>query len=237
MPETESSGRPAFRALAARILGLCRSRWPALLVAGLIVFVPLSLLDVLTETELDDPDTGTLLAGLAVAAVGGFAAMIGEAIYSGMVAGVVVAERERRRGSITAVLGHLPYGRLLAVDVLAAGAILVGLLALVVPGLVFTAWFALAAPAVEIESLGVKAAFGRSRELVRGHVWFVLALLLPILIAQDALSSGLQSVSWWGIGDNFLGDWVGAILANLLTSPFYALTVTVLFFELRAPRA
>jgi hypothetical protein len=227
---------PTFGEVVVQTLRICRERWPALIAAGLIIFIPLSLIDVVTETELEDPDAGTLIAGLAAAAAGGFAAMIGEAVYAGMVAGIVVAEREDRRRPVSETLRQLPYGRLLAVDLLAAGAILVGLLALIVPGLVFMAWFALVAPAVEIERRSVIESFRRSRELVRGGVWFVLGLLLPILIAQDALSSAAQSASLWGVGDSFLGDWLGAIAANLLTAPFYAVAVTVLFFELRERR-
>jgi hypothetical protein len=236
--EPAPSPKLGFRAVGASVLGICRARWPALLVAGLIVFVPLSLFDVLTEdaVHIEDPDTGTLLAGLATLAVAAVAAMLGEAIYAGMVAAVVVADREGRPHSVGESLRHLPYGRLLAVDALAAIAIALGFLALIVPGFLFVAWFALVAPAVEIEGLGVRDSFRRSRTLVRGHVWFVLALLLPILVAQDALSSGLQSASLWGLGEGFFGDWVGALVANLLTSPFYALAVVVLLLELAGRR-
>jgi hypothetical protein len=225
--------RPTFGQVAAQVGLICRTRWPALLAAGLIVFVPLSFVDVVTETELEDPDTAALVAGVVTAAAGGFAVMLGEAVYAGMVAGIVVADREGRRRRLTETLRELPYGRLLAVDLLAAAVILVGLLALIVPGLVFIAWFALVAPAVEIERLGVLDSFRRSRELVRGRTWFVLVLVLPVLIVQDALSSTAQSASWWGLGEGFVGDYAGALASNLLTAPFYAVGVTVLFFELR----
>lgn len=238
MAETEISAAPGFLHIGRQVAGVCRARWPALLLAGLIVFIPLSLFDVLTEdvVELEDPESANLIAGLAAVALGAMAAILGEAIYAGMVAGVVVAERDSHTHSVAQSLRRLPYGRLLAVDALAAGVIALGFLALIVPGFLFMGWFALVAPAVEVEKRGVRDAFRRSRELVRGHVWFVIGLLLPILIVQDALSAGAQSVSWWGLGEGFLGDWVGALVANLLTSPFYAAAVTVLFFELRARR-
>jgi hypothetical protein len=236
--ETEISRRPGFREVVGRVVAICRRRWPALLAAGLLVFVPLSLVDVLTEGagEVEDTDLSSLAEALVAIAATGFAAMIGEAVYAGMVAGVVVAEREGQRRPVTASLRHLPYARLFAVDLLAAVVILVGLVALIVPGLVFMAWFALVAPAVEVERLGVIESFRRSRELVRGHARFVLGLLLPILIVQDTLSSAAQSASWWGLGNGFVGDYAGALAANLLTAPFYAVAVTVLFFELRAAR-
>jgi hypothetical protein len=239
VPDAEISGELGFRGLSAEVLTICRARWTTLLLAGLVVFVPLSLVDVLTDgaVEIDDTDLASLVPGLLAIAATALAAMIGEVVYAGVVAGTVVAERDDRRRSSAELLRHLPYQRLLAVDVLAALVIAVGFLALIIPGFLLLAWFALVAPAVEVERLGVIAAFRRSRELVRGHVWFVLGLLLPILIIEDALSSAAQSASWWGLGDGFIGDWVGAVLANLLTSPFYAVAVTVLFLELRAPRA
>jgi hypothetical protein len=64
----------------------------------------------------------------------------------------------------------------------------------------------------------------------------VLGLVLPLLIAEAAISDAAQSASFWGLGHGFAGDWLGAVLGNLLTSPFYAVAVTVLFFELRARR-
>src|SRR5688572_14994068 len=107
-------GRPGFSDIAGRVIGICRMRWPALLAAGLIVFVPLSLVDVLTEGagDVDDSDLASLAPALAAIAASGFAALIGEAVYAGMVAGVVVAEREESRRPVTAALRHLPYARL-----------------------------------------------------------------------------------------------------------------------------
>ncbi len=63
----------------------------------------------------------------------------------------------------------------------------------------------------------------------------MLGLVLPLLIAEAAISEAAQSVSFWGLGHGFGGDWLGAVLGNLVTSPFYAVAVTVMFFELRAP--
>jgi hypothetical protein len=232
------SQRPTFREVAVQVGRICARRWRTLLVAGLLVFIPLGLIDVVAANELDLEDPGTeslasTIGGLAVAVV---AALAGEAIYAGIVAGAVVAEREGVDRGTFDLLRHLPLGRLVAVDLLAALVIAAGFVALIIPGFVFLAWFALVAPAVEIERLGVLDSFRRSRELVRGHVWFVLALILPTLIVEDVLANAAQSASVWGIGEGFVGDWAGSLLANLLTAPFYAAAVTVLFLELRRRR-
>ncbi len=60
------------------------------------------------------------------------------------------------------------------------------LLAFVVPGILVFVYLGLAAPVVEIEHRGVRAALARSFRLVRGHFWLVLAVLVPIEIASDA---------------------------------------------------
>ena len=109
----------------------------------------------------------------------------------------------------------------------------VGFIALFVPGLIFIAWFALVAPAVEVEGRTVLSAFRRSRELVRRRFWLVLGLVLPIFVLGDALASAVQSASWWGFGDGVIGDWVGTVLANLISSPPYALVAVFLFLGLR----
>ena len=59
---------------------------------------------------------------------------------------------------------------------------------LVVPGVLAFVWLGLAAPVVEIEHRGIRAAFRRSVELVRGKFFLVAFVLIPIEIAGDALT-------------------------------------------------
>ena len=63
-----------------------------------------------------------------------------------------------------------------------------GILAFVVPGILVFVYLGLAAPVVEIEHRGVRAALARSYRLVRGHFWLVLAVLVPIEIVSDAMT-------------------------------------------------
>jgi hypothetical protein len=52
--------------------------------------------------------------------------------------------------------------------------VFVGLILLVVPGILFAAWFSLTYFVIFHENLGVIPAMKRSRELVKGHVWEIL---------------------------------------------------------------
>ena len=68
---------------------------------------------------------------------------------------------------------------------------------------------------------------------MRGHFWLVFVFVVPIVIAAEALSGARASAALELLGETFVGDWVGATIADLLTAPLYALGVVVLYFELR----
>jgi hypothetical protein len=106
------------------------------------------------------------------------------------------------------------------------------LVVFVVPGVILFTWFVLAAPVVEIEGRGIRDAFARSRTLVRGNFWRVLGLLAPVLIVSDALGNLMVEGGPWLLGDGFFGDWVGAVLAEALTVPVFALAAVVTTHQL-----
>ncbi len=70
---------------------------------------------------------------------------------------------------------------------LAGLGIVIGLALLIAPGLLLATWWALIVPAIVLEHKGVFESFGRSRELVRGHGWQVLGVIvLGFLISIGA---------------------------------------------------
>ena len=78
----------------------------------------------------------------------------------------------------------------------------------------------------------MRGALSRSRKLVRGNSWRVAAVVLPLLVASDALSTAAQSGALWEVGDTFVGDWLSATAAEVLVAPFYALGVAILYHQL-----
>jgi hypothetical protein len=222
----------------ARIWGLLRARWPILLAAGVVIFIPVGLLEAiddelqesLTEAEFD---AIRLIEVVGAAFLLGAGALLGDVLYAGVVAAVVVAAREGGDRRLREVLGHLPLLRLVAADLLLGLVVVVGFLLLIVPAFVFLTWFALIAPVIKVERPSVRAAFRRSRELVRGHFWLVFCIVVPIVIGSEILSGYIASGAIWAIGEGFFGDWAGGVLSNVLTAPLFALAVVVLYFELR----
>jgi hypothetical protein len=210
-----------------------------LLLLGIAVFVPLGLLDALADrtseihvsslSGLADLSAIGLLLGLIAQSV---TSLIGEIFYSGAVAIALAGGEGSKPPPILTVARHLSYGRLIVVDLIIAAGTALGLIALVVPGLIFFTWFALAGPVIELEGASVRAALARSRSLVRGHFWTVLLVLVPIGLASEALSTGSLQVAHDVIHSPLLSDWTGEALTNILLSPFYAVAAVLMTLEL-----
>jgi len=223
-----------------RVLATCRAEAGYLLVLAAFVFVPLGLLDAGVD-HAGSADIGELSdlasAGLAALAVGQAAtALFGEVFYSGAVASLIAKSRPGERPSPVAVARHLPYGRLIGVDIVLAVGSALGLLLLFAPGVVFFTWFALAPPVLEIEERGVWASLARSRELVRGRFWLVLGVLAPILLVSEALLTlalkGIGSL----LGHGLFAGWLADSAGNLVVAPLYAVASVVLAVELIAKK-
>jgi hypothetical protein len=159
---------------------VARAQWPLLLGAGLAVFVPLGLIEVLDERLQESlrefresVDVGWSVAALTVALGHAGASLVGEVLYAGVVAAAVFGVRQGQRHSLAQIARALPYWRLILADLLWVLAVTVGLLLLIVPGLIAIAWFALVGPAIKVERLRVIEGFRRSAALVRGGTRFV----------------------------------------------------------------
>lgn len=229
----ESATRPRLdlRAVLREALSAYRAHAAVLLLAAGVVFVPLGLLEAavqgLEELDAEGASAGAIAGLLGAAVVVTFTATLGDVFYTGVVAAVVAEHRTGVRRELAHVARTLPYARLVAVDLLFALVVGVGLIALVAPGVIAFAWFVLAAPVVEIEGRGVRDGFRRSRELVRGSFFAVLLLLLPLVVASDAIGNLMLSSGLWLIGDGFFGDWLGATLSEAITVPPFALAAVV----------
>ena len=152
--------------------------------------------------------------------------------YAGVVAALIVEKRTGIRRRLGDVARELPYLRLLAVDLLYSVGVALFLLLLIVPGILFFTYYALTAPIVEIEDRRIRAAFRRSRELVRGHFWTVLAILLPVSVAIELITEADQAAVNALLGDSLLSDWLGTSIVNVALTPIYAVAAVVLTIEL-----
>ncbi|HEU5106528.1 MAG TPA: hypothetical protein VFU11_11890 [Solirubrobacterales bacterium] len=155
-------------------------------------------------------------------------------LYQGLVVGLVRNDRAGRRDSSIGELVRsvlpvlLP---LVGVGLIGAIGIFFGTLLLVIPGLYLLVIWAVAAPAVVIERKGVFDALGRSRQLVRGHGWQVLWVMLVAVgigFAADLLLTSLAAE----LADGPILEAVFYALSSTVTAPIEALVAAVLYFRL-----
>ena len=212
-------------------------RWaPSLLLLAVIVFIPLGLLHAITvNAEVGSLGLGAgfkLLAAvaaiLAIAATG----LIGEVFYTGAVAISLTHRRDGHPPSLREIAGMIDYGTLIAVDLIYGALVALGLVAFFVPGLLAFVWLGLAAPVVEIERRGIRAAFSRSVSLVRGKFWLVALVLIPLEIAGDGLTEWISSLTHNLFASELLSEWLADLLANVAFTPFYAVACVLLTVDL-----
>jgi hypothetical protein len=213
-----------------------RSELGLLIAAALLVFVPLSLVEAvagrLEEVDPSDLDTGAAIALGTVALLHAATSLLGDVFYSGVVASAVGRLRRGEVLSLGVIARSLRYRRLIAVDLSYDVMLAAGLLLLIAPGVLVFGWFSLVAAIVEIEDRRFGAAFRRSRELVRHNFWRVLAVLGPIAVITDGLTSLGEHALSEAVGGPLVGDWVANLIPELLLAPFWGLAAAVLTYEL-----
>jgi hypothetical protein len=224
------SSRALVEVVLRRALTLHPRDWGYLFVLALVVFTPIGVIGGVLD-RLADQDLTITVVIVAVTVLA--SALIGEVFYSGAVAGLIAdAPEDGRRPSILELARRLPLLRLLAADALVTTAVIVGAILLIVPGVLFFAWFAFVAPAIEIEKRSLRDAFKRSRELVRGRFWIVLALVGGLEVTSEAAVAGIESLTHSVLGHGLAAEWGAEVIADVTTNPPYAVILVMMALEL-----
>ena len=123
------------------------------------------------------------------------------------------------------VLRSLPWGSLILADLLATLIIVVGLVALIIPGLIAITLLAVVGPVIELEHRSALAGLRRSVHLARPYFWRVAAFAtLPLLLANGIVAflpdpSGTTDVVTTlvvrSVGEGILESVVGLLLVEL----------------------
>ena len=88
------------------------------------------------------------------------------------------------------VLRSLPWGSLVLADVLVTLIVLIGLVALIIPGLIAITLLSVAGPVIELERQHAVAGLRRCVHLVRPHFWRVAAFgTVPLLVANGVIAA------------------------------------------------
>ncbi|MBV8561965.1 MAG: hypothetical protein JOZ56_02630 [Actinobacteria bacterium] len=207
-------------------LSVYRRLWRRSVVVAGLVFAVVSLADALSARS---PTYGTTLVSLLLSLVGGL-------LVQGALVEVVRDLHEGRPPSTTRQLYERTRGRLgtlLGASLLYGIGVAHGFLLLIVPGFIAIARWSLIVPLVMIEGLGIREAFARSSQLVKGRTGRVLALVIVANLITVVAGSAISAA--FGFLPDFWSIWVGGTIAGALTVPFEAHVLTVLYYRLTEP--
>jgi MFS family permease len=208
-----------------RVFDTYRDQFSLLIPAALVVFIPVAILNGLILGP------GTVEVGLLAAVVG----IVATYWFQGM---VVEAARDILDGRRDYTVGSLltsvtpVLGPLIGAGLLAGIATGIGFILLIVPGLFLLTIWAVLAPVIVIERPGVFPAFGRSRDLVRGHGWQVFGVIVVLFLIQLVVAAIARAIVV-GLTDTFAGAALADLITRLLVAPLSALAAAILYFELR----
>jgi len=211
-----------------------------LLPLAFFVFVPLGLVHAIPvhvdATALDFGSGleifGAVFALMLLVTTG----LLGEIFYTGAVAIALTHPHDGEPPSLREVAQTIRYGTLIAVDLIFGVLVAVGTLAFLIPGILIFVYLGLAAPVVEIEHRGVRAALTRSYRLVRSHFWLVLAVLFPIEVVSDVATNVATHLAHSLLGDSLMAEWLTDTATNIVLTPFYAVAAVLLTLDLIADR-
>ena len=232
--ESETKAELRLGRIVGEFIATYRASWRDLLLLGLLIFVPVGLLESIgpTDVQIHRIDDLRLIPIALLASIQIVVPLLGTVFYAGAVSAQVVRMRGGAHLGIRELARELPYGRLVAADVLLVLLTGVGLALLLVPGFVILTLYALIAPIIEIEDSTVRASLKRSRELVRGNFWKVAGLIWPATLLSSALEAVGDDSAFEILGEGFPADWLSTVLGNLLAGPVWALIVVILYLEL-----
>lgn len=221
-----------------------------------VVVVPLQLLGaIIFLATVDDPDAvtgigefdtgsdtelaGAIVGNVVVGLLGGLAVLLVTAACTKAVADAYLQTEPDWRESLRAARRR--FGSILWLTILYMLLLIPAFLALIIPGVWLAVAWSVAFPAVMLEAVRGRKALGRSFRLVRGRWWPTFGLVfIAYLIAgmvQFFVGAIMGVILLVAVEDSLLGtvlvNAVGNSLAGVITTPFQAAAIAILYFDLR----
>jgi hypothetical protein len=230
-----------------------RNKFATMLKAVAVVIVPVQVLNILVTLSLPDTTTTTTGTSTTTSDGSGWAGVaalllifvitvvssaLAEAACLKAVSDTYVGTETDWRASLR--FGFHRLGSLLWLTLLHGVLLLLAFAACIVPGIWLYAAWSVAVPALLIEGTRGFKALGRSFNLVRGRWWPTAGTLLLANILAAAVSFGFGLLAlpfvFTGRDNEFVFDLANGIfgaVASVLTIPFVAAVVAVIYFDLR----
>jgi hypothetical protein len=194
--------------------------WRTLLIV-LLLLAPLELL-----VGLVDPDFSSIAHGWWVWV--GLSAAVTLVAFPWVIGAVVHDVGRADRGAADAyqlTASRLP--DLVISAIVTTVGIALGTIALVLPGLLLVARWALVVPLIVLDGLPWRASLSRSNELVRGRTWSVLGVFVVLTLIGAALVAVPVLVGYFAF-ENVLGAWLATLAIDTVAIAFYSFAPFVL---------
>jgi hypothetical protein len=197
-----------FRPIAVAVVRTARQHAWRILVVSIVVSAVTVAVDLAADHLLDRADVTTAVAGALSTSM---VSLLGAVFLSGFLCRLVTVSEHGASGHGTTdrgktehgktgpeaegtrirdVLRSLPWGSLVLADVLVTLIVLVGLVALIIPGLIAITLLSVAGPVIELERQHAVAGLRRCVHLVRPHFWRVAAVgTVPLLVANGVIAA------------------------------------------------
>ena len=194
--------------------------WRTLVIVALLL-APIELVVLLLEPDFDSLGRWAAWVGLtAVLGLVSFPWVIGALVHDAAESDPTAVAAYRRTA------GHLR--DLIASSIVTTVGIVVGMLALVVPGLILLSRWALVVPLIVLEDASWRDALRRSNELVRGRTWSVFALCVVLALICVALTAIPAAIGYALIG-GVLGAWLATVAIDTVFIAFFSFGPLVLY--------
>lgn len=209
--------------------------WRTLIPLVAVVVIPLSILQYgladLTRVDAIDRTTaeeavGAGFAGLVIGLGSLFLTVLLTGAVAWAVAGTLVG-REPDLGE-SYRFGLARFWSIVLVSILTALAVAGGFILLIIPGFIFLTRFSVSVPVLVVERRRGTDALSRSWDLVTGHSWPVFGTLFLAALLAGLVNAFLTfPFAGWALEGLFAG------IASAITTPFVALVLAVVYFDLR----
>jgi len=226
-----------------------RNKFATMLKAVAVVIVPVQVLNILVTMSLPDTTTtagttttsdGSGWAGVAalllIVVISIVSSALAEAACLKAVSDSYLGTETDWRASLR--FGFSRLGSLLWLTLIHGVLLLLAFAACIIPGVWLYAAWSVAVPVLLLEGTRGFKALGRSFNLVRGRWWPTAGTLLiaNLLAAAVAFGFGILALPLAFAGGGFARDLANGIfgaVASVLTIPFVAAVVAVIYFDLR----
>jgi len=250
----QASAAPELRPLSiGEILDVAikiylRNAWTLFRVV-LVVVAPVEIVSALIQASAATNDGDTTTNSSHDVAL--YLSAIGAATILGLLANTV-ATGASFKAVADAYLGEQPTWRsslrfafvrlhsILWITILGGIATVVGAILCIIPGIYLWIAFAVAVPVLLTEGVKGTAALGRSRALVRDRWWGTFGVVLLGTILAGVVSGAIGALAGFAAGSTdagsvagFLVNSVSGTLGSMISTPFTAAFVSVLYFDLR----